>query len=241
MPGRVAGPPLVSSAAVAELVDSLAVGVLQCNCSIVTDGAARDAVVVDPGDDAPLILEILRAHGLRLRAIVHSHAHFDHVLAGPALARETGATLWLHREDLPLYENVPMQMAMFGMPGAPSLPGPDRFYEHGDRVPIGPQEPEAAEPVPRAPTAALRVLHTPGHTPGSVSFLSEGSPLLFSGDTLFKLGVGRTDLWGGSWPRLMRSIREQILTLPGDTRVIPGHGPETSIAAEARHNPFLQG
>ncbi len=208
-----------------EVVESLAVGMLGCNCTILTASSTQDAVVVDPGDEAPRILEILKAHGLHLRAILHTHAHFDHLQATGALARETGAPVYLHRGDLPLWENIGMQTALFGFP-TPELPAPDHFLEDGQRLAVGAGQ-------------ELAVLHTPGHTPGSVCFHAESAALLLSGDTLFRMGIGRTDLWGGSYPQIMESIKERILSLPGDTRVIPGHGPQTTIAEEASGNPFL--
>ncbi|HCP45316.1 MAG TPA: MBL fold metallo-hydrolase [Deltaproteobacteria bacterium] len=210
----------------AEIVETLAVGALGCNCSVLAGPDGKSAVVVDPGDEAQRIEDILRTQGLDLVAIVHTHAHFDHILATGALARATGAEVWLHRADLPLYDNVEMQTSMFGMPVDVDLPAPDRFFEHGDEVAIGEGE-------------TLSVLHTPGHTPGSVCFHAMTAGLLFSGDTLFRMGIGRTDLWGGSYPQMMESIRQRLLTLPPETKVIPGHGPSTTIHAEARANPFL--
>jgi len=210
----------------AEIVETLAVGALGCNCSVLAGPDGKSAVVVDPGDEAARIVEILRVQGLDLVGIVHTHAHFDHILGTGDLARATGAAVWLHKDDLPLYDNVSMQTSMFGMPVDVDLPAPDHFFDHGDRVPVGEGE-------------SLAVLHTPGHTPGSVCFHALTAGLLFSGDTLFRMGIGRTDLWGGSYPDLMKSIREQLLTLPPDTQVIPGHGPSTTIHAEARANPFL--
>ena len=210
-----------------ELVETLVAGPLACNCSIVADPAAGEAAVIDPGGEVDRILEILRTHGLKLKAIVHTHAHIDHILGTERLAAETGAPVWLHELDLPLYEGIGMQAAMLGMSGAGSPPPPDRFCVDGDELQLGEAE-------------RLRVVHTPGHTPGSVCFHAEAKKLLFSGDTLFRLGIGRTDLWGGSYPEIIRSIRDRLLTLPGDTSVVPGHGPATTIGTELKMNPFLQ-
>ncbi len=210
-----------------ELVDTLVVGPLSCNCSIAADPASGDAVVIDPGGNGPGILEVLSAHGLTCKAIVHTHAHLDHFLGTGELARATGAPVWLHGDDVPLYEAAAMQAAMIGLPTPPDLPPVDRECVDGDILELGEQE-------------RIQVLHTPGHSPGSVCFHAERAELLFSGDTLFRMGVGRTDLWGGSYPTMMESIRARILSLPGSTRVIPGHGPQTTVEAEMRANPFLQ-
>lgn len=211
-----------------ELVDTLVAGPLSCNCSIVADPAGGEAAVIDPGGEVDRILEILRTHGLELKAIVHTHAHIDHILGTRRLAEETGAPIWLHEADLPLYEGIGMQAAMLGMAGAPAPPKPDHFCVDGDVLELGAQE-------------RLEVLHTPGHTPGSVCFHAESQGMVYSGDTLFRRGIGRTDLWGGSFPEIISSIRERLLTLPGDTQVVPGHGPATTIDAELKMNPFLQG
>jgi glyoxylase-like metal-dependent hydrolase (beta-lactamase superfamily II) len=207
------------------LVDVFPVGALACNCSIVADPASREAIVIDPGDEPDRILECLSKNGLHAVALVHSHAHLDHIGVSALLSRVTGAPLLLHEGDVPLYANLESQGALFGFQLEP--PGTvDRFLKHGDRVVCG--------------GGALDVIHTPGHTPGSVCFRMEGErPLLFSGDTLFRRSIGRTDLWGGSTPEILRSIKERLLTLPGDLKVLPGHGDPTTIAEEARANPFV--
>ena len=208
------------------LIETFAVGPLQCNCAIVADPATREAVVVDPGDEPDRILEALSGAGLKPIALVHTHAHFDHVGCSALLKRITGAPIYMHEGDHPLYENLEEQGKAFGIQtGKPT--GVDRLLVHGDRIPIG--------------GGALHVLNTPGHTPGSLSFRMEGAEgdLLFSGDTLFRRSIGRTDLWGGSMDQILDSIRRELLTLPGGLRVIPGHGPDTTIAEEGRRNPFV--
>lgn len=207
------------------IVETLAVGPLGCNCTILGCPETRQAIVVDPGGDADRIAAILDRHGLKPVALLHTHAHFDHVLGAPELKERFGAEILLHADDLPLYENVPMQGSFFGF----SLPAPtpvDRFVPDGERLAIGSEHGE--------------VIHTPGHTPGSICFHVGTQKLLLTGDTLFAGGIGRTDLWGGSQADLMRSIRERLLPLDPETRIIPGHGPETTLGEEARHNPFLR-
>jgi glyoxylase-like metal-dependent hydrolase (beta-lactamase superfamily II) len=208
-----------------ELLETFPVGLLGCNCSIVADPAAGEAIVVDPGDDLERILSFLAGARLRAVALVHTHAHFDHVGASAELARATGAPILLHAGDSPLYAALPEQGRAFGLPVGE--PGPvSRLLAEGDLVACG--------------SGALEVLHTPGHTPGSLCFRMGGDrPVLFSGDTLFRRSVGRTDLWGGSTEDLLASIREKLLVLPGDLPVVPGHGDGTTIAEEARLNPFF--
>jgi hydroxyacylglutathione hydrolase len=159
-------------------------------------------------------------------ALLHTHAHFDHVGCSGLLKRITGAPILMHEGDRPLYQNLLEQGKAFGVPlEAPSII--DRLLVHGDRVACGKSQ--------------IEVLHTPGHTPGSLCFrmAGEDGDVLFSGDTLFRRSIGRTDLWGGSAPQILESIREQLLTLPGSLRVIAGHGAETTIAEEGRRNPFV--
>lgn len=207
------------------LLATLAVGPLECNCSIVVDPATSDAVIIDPGGDADRLLDLVRREGLTVRALVHTHAHLDHILASARIREETGAPTRLHPGDRFLWDNLPMQGQMLGLrlPEAGILDG---GLEEGDEVHFGGQH--------------LSVLHTPGHTPGSVCFRhGEENPLLFSGDTLFRRSVGRTDLWGGDWNTLVHSLHTQLLHLPGETRVISGHGPDTTIGEERRYNPFL--
>ena len=208
------------------VIDSFAVGPLGCNCSIVGDPNTKEAVVVDPGDEPDRILEALSESGFHPVALVHTHAHFDHMGCSALLKRITGAPILLHEGDRPLYHNLLEQGQMFGLTmDAPGIV--DRLLVHGDRIACGKNE--------------LEVLHTPGHTPGSLCFriACEDGDVLFSGDTLFRRSIGRTDLWGGSTPQILVSIKERLLTLPGALRVIPGHGAETTIAEEGRRNPFV--
>lgn len=211
------------------IVKSFPVGLLQCNCTVLGDPSTREAIVVDPGDDIARVLGALREDGLTCRAILNTHTHLDHVGANQALKEATGARLMLHEADLPLYDNLDVQAAMLGgiLP-APRRAGVDEHIAQGDQVKAG--------------GLVAEVLHTPGHTPGSLCFHLEGAiPLLLSGDTLFAGGIGRTDLWGGDYDQEIASIRTRLLGLDDHTRVIPGHGPETTIGLERRRNPFLVG
>jgi hydroxyacylglutathione hydrolase len=199
---------------------------LGCNCSIIADEAAGQAIVVDPGGDFEKIRDFLSAQSLTVAAIVHTHTHFDHVGATAALQEWTGAAARIHEEDRFLYDMLPLQAAMFGMPPVRTC---DVQGDLVDGLSLA------------AGSIELGVLHTPGHTPGSVCFVartgSEG--LVFSGDTLFRRGIGRTDLWGGDADALRRSLHERLMVLPDDMQVVPGHGPATTVGDERRHNPFL--
>jgi glyoxylase-like metal-dependent hydrolase (beta-lactamase superfamily II) len=209
--------------------ESFPVGLLGCNCSIVADPDSKQAIVVDPGDQAPDILARLERLGVQAVKLVHTHAHFDHVLGTGAVAEHTGAEVLLHTGDRWLYDNVELQARAFGIPWKPTVMPPlTRELAGGDVLAFGHRE--------------AHVLHTPGHTPGSLCFFVEHSgetPVLFSGDTLFRRSVGRTDLWGGSSQQLLASIRDQLLALPDDTIVVPGHGSPTTIGAERESNPFI--
>jgi hydroxyacylglutathione hydrolase len=219
------------------------VGMLQCNCSILGDPATGDAIVVDPGDEIERILEIVRRHGLKIRSIVSTHTHIDHVGGLAGLHRATGAPVLIHEDDLVLYQNLDQQAQWLGVT-TPEMMRIRDFVKEGDTLRWG--------------GYAVRVLHTPGHTQGSISLVVEpagppaadphraaatGSPAvarLLAGDTLFEGSIGRTDLPGGSYPQIIGSIREKLLSLPDETVVYPGHGGLTTIGAEREFNPFLR-
>jgi hydroxyacylglutathione hydrolase len=212
----------------ALIVETFPVGPLQCNCTILGDSATGEAIVVDPGDDFDKVMAVLTKHGLHCRAIVNTHTHIDHVGANHALRERSGAQVMLHEADLPLYDNLPVQAEFLGLYNPPPRSVVDEHIHHGDHV--------------RAGALDVEVLHTPGHTPGSLCFHVPGSaPLVLSGDTLFAGGIGRTDLWGGDFDQEIASIRERLFALDDRTRVIPGHGPATTIGQERRRNPFLVG
>ena len=199
---------------------------LGCNCSILGDPVTRQAVVVDPGGAHQQILQQVRALGLTVRMILHTHAHFDHFLASGEMQKATGAMLCLHEDDRELWGMLDIQCRMFGVPYVP-VPPPDYWLKDEEKLLIG------------GLTAVA--LHTPGHTPGSMSFHVPGGNLVLAGDTLFRGSIGRTDLWGGDFDAIERSIHERLYTLPESTLVITGHGPETEIGWEKHSNQFVRG
>jgi hydroxyacylglutathione hydrolase len=238
------------------------VGMLQCNCSILGDPATREAIVVDPGDEVERVVEILRRHDLKVRAIVSTHTHIDHVGGLAGLHAATGAPVLIHKDDLELYSHLEMQANWLGV-ATPQVMDIQDFVKEGDTLRWGGFE--------------ARVLHTPGHTPGSISLVVErgtGSDAassgsgdrhathghghshqatkqtphdapsetsrLIAGDTLFQGSIGRTDLWGGSYKDILKSIHDKLLTLPDEMLVTPGHGANTTIGAERAGNPYLR-
>ena len=198
------------------------VGPLQCNCTIIGDPISKKALVVDPGGDHLRIIAKLDELGLTLVSIIHTHAHLDHFLASGALKELTGATLHLHKDDQFLWDNLEMQCQRFGIPYQP-VPAPDQWLKDDEELACG----------------CGVALHTPGHTPGSMSFWFAEAKLLIAGDTLFKRSIGRTDLWGGDFATIERSIRQRLYTLDEGATVVTGHGPDTNLGDEMRENPFV--
>jgi len=202
----------------------LPVGMLQCNCSIFGDEASREAIVVDPGDNIPEIQAVLRRHGLTVKAIVITHAHIDHIGGAKQLKSITGAPVYMNAADQELYDHLDVQANWLGMPD-PGKTDIDVNVRDGDTLRLG--------------TADFHVLHTPGHTQGSLCLFIPAEGKLAAGDTLFRDSIGRTDLPGGNSRQILSSIKTRLLTLPEETLVIPGHGPNTTIAREKEMNPFL--
>ncbi len=197
---------------------------LSCNCSILGDIESKTAMVVDPGGDADRILSEIQSLGLTVMAIVHTHAHFDHFLASGTIKAATGAPLCLHPNDYELWGMLDIQCRMFGVPFTPAPP-PDMELQEGARLCVG--------------QVAGVVLHTPGHTPGSLCFYFEEKGLLLTGDTIFRGGIGRTDLWGGDSQAIERSIREKIYSLAEKTVLVPGHGRESTVGWEREYNAVI--
>lgn len=208
------------------IVETFPAGPLGCNCSLLVDPLTKRAIVVDPGGDFERIDARLEALGATVDAIVHTHTHIDHVGATAAVQRKHGARACIHEEDRFLYDLLPVQAAMLGV-ALPESVEMEGALVDGQSMSAGAIE--------------LGILHTPGHTPGSTTFVvkTPGGTKVFTGDTLFRRGIGRTDLWGGDSALIMRSLREKILALPDDAIVVPGHGPETTIGDERTKNPFL--
>ncbi len=202
----------------------LTLGMVQTNCFIVGDSEARQAVVIDPADNAPAILRAAQERGWEIHEILATHAHFDHVLAVDDLREATGAPFRLHEADVPLLQAMPVTGRWFGI-DLPPGPEPDGFVAEGERIALG--------------EIVLNVLFTPGHAPGHVSYVLASQEMVFSGDCLFQGSIGRTDLPGCDHDALMRSIFEKLLPLGDQYTVAPGHGELTTIGQERRTNPFL--
>jgi glyoxylase-like metal-dependent hydrolase (beta-lactamase superfamily II) len=207
------------------ILETFPVGLLQCNCTLLGDEEAREAIVIDPGDEVDRIYSRLTALGLKLQQILVTHAHIDHVGGALKLKQLTGAPIFLNENDLPLLNMMAIQAGWFGLP-TPETALPDESLTDGLLVGLK-----------RYPA---EVLYTPGHTQGSVCLHFAPLKLLIAGDTLFAGSIGRTDLPGGNSRQILDSIQSRLLNLPGETKVLPGHGPATTIGDERRSNPFLR-
>jgi glyoxylase-like metal-dependent hydrolase (beta-lactamase superfamily II) len=203
----------------------LPVGMLQCNCSIFGDEQSREALVVDPGDDIERILEVVKRHGLTVKAIVITHAHIDHIGGAQKLKQATGAPVYMNPDDEELQEMMDVQAGWLGV-RPPEQVEIDAPAKDGDKLVVGATE--------------FHVLDTPGHTQGSICLWIPSERKLVAGDTLFRDSIGRTDLPGGDGRQIIRSIRDKLMPLPDDTEVIPGHGDNTTIGHEKQFNYFLQ-
>jgi hydroxyacylglutathione hydrolase len=207
------------------ILETFPVGPLQCNCTILGDEATSEAIVIDPGDEIHRIQKRLDERGLKLRQILVTHAHIDHVGGALKLKRLTGAPIFLNENDLPLLQMMDDQAAWIGVP-TPEVALPDESLIDGQSVGL------AGYPA--------EVIHTPGHTQGSVCLYFAPLKMVAAGDTLFSGSIGRTDLPGGNSEQIIESIHSRLLKLPDTTKVIPGHGPSTTIGIERKANPFLR-
>jgi hydroxyacylglutathione hydrolase len=201
------------------------VGPLQCNCSVIGDDTSREAIVIDPGDDIEQVVALIKKHNLQVKQIVITHAHIDHVGGAMKLRAATGAPILLNQNDYALLKMLDVQAAWIGVP-TPGKVEIDQNLRHADTINTG--------------SLQAQVLHTPGHTEGSICLYFPAQQKLIAGDTLFAGSIGRTDLPGGSYEKILRSIHDRLLALPNETIVVPGHGPLTTIGEERDNNPFLQ-
>ena len=205
------------------ILESLAVGQLEVNCFVLACEKTREGIIVDPGDNVSEILGLVAKNDIRIVEIVATHGHFDHIGRAASVVRETGAPFAAHKDDLFIIEGLVDVAAFFGIETDPP-PKVDRFLDEGDRLRFG--------------EVSLRVIHTPGHSPGSISLAWPGNAIV--GDLIFAGSVGRTDFEGGDPDLLLESVREQILPLGDTTQLYPGHGPATTVGQERMHNPFLR-
>jgi glyoxylase-like metal-dependent hydrolase (beta-lactamase superfamily II) len=206
------------------MVRGVVVGAFQENAYIIGSRRTGEAICIDPGDEVDEIRALARDMGVKITKVACSHGHLDHIMAVRAVVEETGAPFLLHRADIEIARGMPESaLRMLGRHEQPT-PEPDAFIADGDDVEI--------------PGISLKVIHTPGHTPGSVCLYGHG--MLFSGDTLFEGSIGRTDLPGGSWDQIAASITSRVMSLPDETIVRPGHMGQTTIGRERQHNPFVQ-
>ena len=204
------------------VVHQMSVGPLQVNCFIASCSKTKEAVVIDPGEEGERILHVAEKEDLKIRKVVNTHGHFDHIGANLHIVEKTGAELLIHADDLPLLQNARNHAEVYGL-SVNASPEPDRLLEQGDTFQVG--------------ELSFRVFHVPGHSPGGICLLTEGH--LFVGDVLFSGSIGRTDLPGGDFDSLVEGVRERLFALPDETIVHPGHGPDTTIGRERQNNPFV--
>lgn len=211
-------------------LETMAIGTFGCNCTIISSKVTKEAIIIDPGNDAATLMKKITAENYQVKYLLHTHAHFDHIGQSKIIKEKTGASMHLHQDDQFLYDMLQTQGQWFGM--RLDTPGKiDSHLQDGEEFSLS--DPELKK--------FLKTMHTPGHTPGSCCFYLEQSdgPVLFSGDTLFSNSIGRTDLPGGDYSVIVKSIKDRLFTLPEETRVVTGHGPDTTLHHEKNHNPFV--
>lgn len=204
------------------IVNLIVVSQFQTNCYVIGFKENSNGIIIDPGDESEKILKLIGENNFNIRYILHTHGHIDHIGATAKTKEITGAKTFLHKDDLSLYENLRVQGETFGMI-LDKPPLIDEFFKDRDKINFN--------------GIIIEIIHTPGHSPGSVCF--KIGNILFSGDTLFNMGIGRTDLWGGSYTKIIKSINEKLFTINDDTIVYPGHGQKTTIGYEKTNNPFI--
>lgn len=204
------------------ILNKITAGPLAVNCYIIVCEATGAGAVIDPGDEAPVILNHIKQQRIDVKLILLTHGHVDHLAHLSRIKKELGAEFLMHQDDVFLLKGLFAQALMFGLPN-PGNPKPDRFVSDGDEIALG--------------RLKIKVLHTPGHSPGSVTYFVDNK--LFVGDLIFAGSIGRTDLPGGDYQKLIRSVESKIFTLPDDTIIYPGHGPETTVGQEKSTNPFF--
>jgi len=208
------------------ILEGFPVGPIQANCYIVGDDNSGKGVVIDPGDEVDRILSRIQEHSLHVELILNTHGHFDHVSGNKKLKEATGAKIAIHPDDTHYLDKLSQSAAVWGM-SAEDSPPPDLLLSDGQILEVG--------------GLKFKVLHTPGHSPGSVSFLIDDAQIVFTGDLIFAGSIGRTDFPGGDYNALIQSVRKKIFSLGDDYRILSGHGPETTVGHEKRHNPFFSG
>jgi len=206
---------------------TIVVGPLECNCALLACEKTKEAIIIDPGEQADKIIAAVEKAGLSVKYLVHTHAHFDHIGGTKGVREVLPAAICLHRADEQIYQNLPLQGKMFGF-AFDAAPPVEKWIEDEETLLFG--------------ECRATVIHTPGHSPGSICLRvrDEKEEKLFSGDTLFQMSIGRSDLWGGDQSQLLKSVRERIFTLDGEMPVYPGHGASTRIGDEKLHNPFFR-
>ncbi|MFZ8933937.1 MAG: MBL fold metallo-hydrolase [Bacteriovoracaceae bacterium] len=212
------------------VIETFAMGSFACNCSLIYNKHTKECIAVDPGNDYSSFMKLIKDRELKVKKLIHTHAHFDHIGRSKEIKDATGASIYLHKSDENLYSSLKQQAMFFGEDVGET--GVIDHYLNDD---------EEISFVEETNKSIFKTMHTPGHTPGSCCFYTEelDTPLLFSGDTLFKGSIGRTDFPGGNYDEIMKSIKQRLLLLPEETTIITGHGPSSVIHVEKKQNPFL--